>query len=94
VKLYYVNQFGFQEPPAILIQSKVNLPLATVTGTAPCPTFQYQYEFGTVSNETRVLKPGNYLMIVTIVSGRHVKTKSVKVNLNTCDFDKNIVVAF
>ena len=94
VTLYYVNQFGFQEPPAILIQRKVNLPLATVTGTAPCPTFQYHYEFGTVSNETRVLKPGNYLMIVTIVSGGHVKTKSVKVNLNTCDFDKNIVVAF
>jgi hypothetical protein len=40
------------------------------------------------------LQPGNYMVRAVIVVGGHRKTKTVKVNLNTCDFDKNIVVAF
>ena len=91
--LYYVNQFGFQEPALILVQRKWNVLLSSVSGMAPCPSFQYHFEYGAVGNPI-ALKPGNYVVAATIVSGGHLQTKRVKANINTCDFAKNIVVAF
>ena len=67
--------------------------LVTVVSAAPCAPFQYHREYGTVSNPIQLL-PGSYQVTVTvIVNGRH-RTNSVGFNVDTCDFNANIVVGF
>jgi len=71
----------------------MNLPLVTVTPAAPCQPFQYHREYGTVSNPIQLL-PGSYQ--VTVAAIIHGKRKSLTVgfNVDTCDFNPNIVVNF
>jgi Abnormal spindle-like microcephaly-assoc'd, ASPM-SPD-2-Hydin len=82
-----------EDEPRILLQNQKNLALQSVTGAAPCPSFQFQAEYGTVAHPIQ-LKPGNYLLQVTIKVGKKKQRKLVKLNLGTCDFDQQITVAF
>jgi photosystem II stability/assembly factor-like uncharacterized protein len=70
-----------------------NLPLVTVTPTAPCTPFQYHREYATVSNPIQLL-PGSYEVTVTAtVNGKRVR-KTVGFDVNTCGFNPNILVSF
>jgi hypothetical protein len=82
-----------EDEPRILLQNQKNLPLQSVTGAAPCPSFQFHVEYGTVAHQIQ-LKPGNYLLQVTIKVGKKKMRKLVKLNLGTCDFDQQVTVAF
>jgi hypothetical protein len=71
----------------------MDLPLVTVIPAAPCEPFQYHREYGTVSNPIQLL-PGSYQVTVSaIINGKH-KSKTVAFDLDTCDFNANIVVGF
>ncbi len=70
-----------------------NASLQTVTGTAPCPSFQFHAEFGGESNPFQ-LKDGTYRIKVQIKEGKKTKTRIVRVNLDQCTFTPNVVVAF
>lgn len=72
---------------------KKNLPLQTVTGAGPCPTFQYHVELGTVANPVQ-LGPGTYLLRVMIKVGKKRKRKKVRFTIGACDFDQQLNVAF
>jgi len=92
--LVRVNEPSEDISPLTLIDQKFGAPLTTVTGTPPCPSFQYQYEFGTVTHPIS-LQPNVYVLVVTIdVGGGKFKTKTDRFALNTCDFDKDLVVSF
>ncbi len=68
-----------------------NLPLVAVVPAAPCQSFQYHREYGTVSNPIQ-LAPGSYVLTVMgIVNGKRTK-KTVGFDVMTCDFNQNIVV--
>jgi hypothetical protein len=67
--------------------------LQTVTGTAPCPSFQFQAEFGGISNPG-ALKDGTYRIRVRLKVGKKLKTRVVRVVLDRCSFTPNIIVAF
>ena len=52
------------------VDNAMNLPLTTVTPTAPCVPFKYHREYGTVSNPIQLL-PGSYTVTVqTTVNGK------------------------
>jgi len=67
--------------------------LTTVTPTLPCQPFQYHREYGTVSNPIQLL-PGSYLVTVSVVINGKRESQTVSFNVNTCDFNPNIVVKF
>jgi hypothetical protein len=68
-----------------------NVALVTVDPGGVCPTFQYHREYGTVSNPIQ-LAPGSYTVTVTArVNGKNLK-KTVAFDVQTCDFNQNIVV--
>jgi len=67
--------------------------LQTVTGVAPCPTFQFHAEFGGVSNPIQ-LKDGTYRVKVELKVGKKLMKKVVRVNMDECTFTQNVVVAF
>jgi len=71
------------------------LNLQTVpAGPAPCPQIQYHREYGTVSNPIQ-LQTGSYQLTVSIVnSGGHLVNQTINFDLNTCDFNKNILVQY
>jgi hypothetical protein len=71
----------------------MNLPLVTVTPPAPCQPFQYHREYGTVSNPIQLL-PGSYQVTVAAIIHGKRKSLSVGFNVDTCDFNANIVVNF
>ncbi len=70
-----------------------NAPLQTVTGTAPCPSFQFHAEFGGASTP-RQLKLGDYRVRVWIKIGKKIVNKAVRFTMDECSFTPNIVVAF
>ena len=70
-----------------------NASLQTVTGTPPCPSFQFHGEFGGESNPFQ-LKDGTYRIVVQIKEGNKLKTRIVRVNIDDCTFTQNVVVAF
>jgi hypothetical protein len=70
-----------------------NALLQTVSGTPPCPSFQFHGEFGGASNPFQ-LKDGTYRIKVQIKVGKKTKTKIVRVNIDQCTFTQNVVVAF
>jgi len=70
-----------------------NVTLTTVTPAAPCPSFQYHREYGTVANPIQLL-PGSYQITATaIVNGRRV-SKTVGFSVDTCGFNPTIVINF
>lgn len=70
-----------------------NLPLVSVSPTAPCQPFRYHREFGTAANPVQLL-PGSYVVTATVVSattGRSAK-RTVALDLTSCSFNQNIVI--
>jgi len=69
--------------------------LQTVTPAAPCPAFQFHYEWSTVGNPIQLLT-GSYQLTATIKSAvtGHRETKTVGFALGTCDFNANITIEF
>jgi hypothetical protein len=73
------------------VESALKLTLQTVGPFAPCAQFQYQREYGTVSNPIMLL-PGSYLITATgIVNGKR-KSLSVGFNADTCTFNPTITI--
>jgi hypothetical protein len=64
-----------------------------VTQAGPWASFQYQREYGTVSNPIQLL-PGSYQVTVSaIVNGKRV-SKTVGFDVTTCGFNPNIIINF
>jgi hypothetical protein len=78
---------------AISIDNTNNAPLQTVTQTAPCASFQFQREWGGVTNPIQ-LTAGDYQVTVTATVNGKKQSQTVSFTLGTCDFNQNIVVAF
>lgn len=70
-----------------------NLPLQTETPSAPCASFQYHREYGTISNQIQLL-PGSYRVTATAIVNGKRKSKTVAFDVSTCDFNPTIVVNF
>ncbi|HZE88531.1 MAG TPA: choice-of-anchor D domain-containing protein [Verrucomicrobiae bacterium] len=70
-----------------------NAALQTVVPGAPCAPFQFQREYGTVSNPIQLL-PGSYQVTVSATVGKKKLSKTVGFNVDTCGFNANIVVDF
>jgi len=68
-----------------------NLPLTTVSQTAPCSSFQYHREYGTVVNPIQLL-PGSYRLTATGIVDKKRISQTVGFDVSTCDFNQNIVV--
>ena len=62
--------------------------LQTVTGTAPCPSFEFHQEFGGAS-DTFQLKDGTYRVKVFLSGVK--KSKVVRVNMDQCTFTQNVL---
>ena len=93
VSLLRVNPPGSDISPLTLIDQRFNLPLNTVSGTPPCPSFQYNYEYGTVTMR-KSLRPGTFVLVVTAnVGGGKTKSRTAQFNINTCDFDRALVLS-
>jgi hypothetical protein len=71
----------------------MNLLLQTVTPAAPCTSFQYHQEYGTVFNPIQLL-PGSYLVTVTAKINNKRKNLSQAFDVTTCDFNPSVVVDF
>ncbi len=78
---------------SISIDNVSNAPLQTVTQTAPCASFQFQREWGGVTNPIQ-LTAGDYQITVTATVNNKKVSKTVSFTLETCSFNQNIVVAF
>jgi hypothetical protein len=64
-----------------------------VTQTAPCASFQFQREWGGVTNPIQ-LTAGDYQITVDATVNNKRVSKTVSFTLDTCSFNQNIVVAF
>lgn len=96
VKRIFLQRANGPEQPfidAVTYQVIKNAPLQTVTGSAPCPSFQFHAEFGGITNPKQ-LKDGTYRVKVVIKEGKKSKTKVVRINMDQCSFTQNVVVAF
>jgi hypothetical protein len=70
-----------------------DVPLTTVTPAAPCSPFQYHREYGTVSNPIQLL-PGSYQVTASAIVDGKRKSRTVGFDVDTCDFNPNIVINF
>jgi hypothetical protein len=73
------------------VDNAKNLPLTTVDPDGVCPIFRYHREYGTVSNPIQ-LAPGSYSVTVSARVGNKLRRKTVGFDVQTCDFNQNIVV--
>jgi hypothetical protein len=91
IELQYA--FGPEQPDGDFhtIRTIKHASLQTVTGTAPCPSFEFQQEFGGAS-DTFQLKDGTYRVKVFLSGVK--KSKIVRVNMDQCTFTQSVVVAF
>ena len=89
------SAFGPQQPNGDWFTKETikNAALQTITGTAPCPSFQFNAEFGGIGNP-RALKAGTYRVKVQIKVGKKTKTKVVRAVMGVCTFTPNVIVAF
>jgi hypothetical protein len=77
-----------------VIDNVFNAKLKTITPTiATCSPFQFQREYGTVS-DPKPLAPGSYQVKVTLTVAGKQLVKTVTFNDNTCGFAHPVVVAF
>ena len=92
IRLNRVNA-NRNRPMVDTVDNARDLSLQTVTPAAPCGSFQYHREYGTVSNPIQLL-PGSYEVTVTaIVNGRRMR-KTIAFDVDTCGFNPTIVVDF
>jgi len=91
IELQYA--FGPEQPDGDFhtIRTIKHASLQTVTGTAPCPSFEFHQEFGGAS-DTFQLKDGTYRVKVFLSGVK--KSKIVRVNMDECTFTQDVVVAF
>lgn len=68
-------------------------PLVTVLQSAPCGSFQYHREYGTVSNPVQLLAGDYQVTVSATINGKH-KSLSASFSLNTCDFNPTVVINF
>ena len=61
--------------------------------SSPNTPFQYHREYGAASNPTGIV-PGNYELTVQAKVNGHNVSKTVFFNVDTCDFNQNILVDF
>jgi hypothetical protein len=93
-KIELQNAYGPSQSGGIkTIKTVKNALLQTVTGTAPCPSFQFNVEFGGVTRPAP-LKDGTYRIKVQLEVGKKLETRVVRVVLDRCSFTPNVVVAF
>jgi len=92
IRLNRVNA-NRNKPMVDTVDNARDLSLQTVIPAAPCGSYQYHREYGTVSNPIQLL-PGSYEVTVTaIVNGRRTR-KTVAFDVDTCGFNPSIVVDF
>jgi hypothetical protein len=70
-----------------------NVTLKTETPPAPCASFQYHKEYGTLANPVQLL-PGSYQVNVTATVNGKKRKKSVGFDVSTCDFNPTVIVEF
>ncbi len=89
------SAFGPQQPNGDWFTKETikHAALQTITGTAPCPSFQFHTEFGGISNP-RSLKAGTYRVRVRLKIGKKTKTKVVRAVMDECTFTPNVIVAY
>jgi hypothetical protein len=75
------------------VDTSNDLTLESVAPGAPCPSFQYHKEYGTVANPIQLL-PGSYNVNVSARINGKTKKKSVGFDVTTCDFNPTVVVDF
>ena len=93
-KIQLQTELAPEQWKAIFAVSTVkNALLQTITGAAPCPTFQFHAEWGGVSNP-RALKLGVYRIRVTLKVGNTLRHRVRRFTMDECSFTPNIVVAF
>jgi photosystem II stability/assembly factor-like uncharacterized protein len=77
-----------------VIDNVVNATLKTITPKiAKCTPFQFQREYGTVS-DPKALTPGTYQVKVTLTIAGKQQVKTATFNDNSCGFAHPVVVAF
>jgi hypothetical protein len=92
IQLHRVN--GNQNGnPLDSIDNLQNAPLVTIMQTAPCSSYEFQAEWGSVDNPV-ILLPGVYRLNVMVKIGNDNMSKEVGFSLDTCDFNHTIVVDF
>ena len=89
------SAFGPEQPQGNFFVKRTikHAALQTVSGSFPCPSFDFHAEFGGES-EPLQLKDGTYRLKVVLKVGKKTKTKIVRVKMDTCTFTPNVVVAF
>ena len=92
-RIYLQYAFGPEQPDGDFHTIRIikHASLQTVTGVAPCPSFEFHQEFGGAS-DTFQLKDGTYRVKVFLSGVK--KPKVVRVNMDECTFTQNVVVAF
>ena len=92
-RIYLQYAFGPEQPDGDFHTIRIikHASLQTVTGTAPCPSFEFHQEFGGAS-DTFQLKDGTYRVKVFLSGVK--KPKVVRVNMDQCTFTQNVIVAF
>jgi hypothetical protein len=93
LQIQRINANRNRRPQLDTVSVRNNLPLVSISQTAPCASYDYHAEFGTVGNPSQLL-PGVYQVNATIrVDGRRY-TKSVGFSVNSCDFNPTVIVTF
>jgi Abnormal spindle-like microcephaly-assoc'd, ASPM-SPD-2-Hydin len=94
-RIFLQFAFGPEQPQGdhFTRQTIKNAKLQTVAGVGACPTIQFHAEWGGESNPLQ-LKDGTYRVKVELKEGKKLRTKIVRVVIDECTFDQNIVVPF
>jgi hypothetical protein len=94
-RIFLQFAFGPEQPNGdhFTRQTIKNATLQTVAGVGACPTIQFHAEWGGESNPLQ-LKDGTYRVKVELKEGKKLLTKIVRVVIDECTFDQNIVVPF
>ena len=71
-----------------------NATLQNVTPAAPCTSFQFHREYGTVGNPIQLLAGSYQVTASAILSDGKRHNKTVGVNVHTCDFNPTVIVDF
>jgi hypothetical protein len=87
-----LNRLGSNRK-SISVDNVNNAKLQTVSQAAPCASFQFQREWGGVTNPIQ-LTAGDYQITVSATVNGKKKSQTISFTLGTCSFNQNIVVAF
>ena len=94
-RIFLQFAFGPEQPQGdhFTRQEIKNATLQTVPASGACPMVQFHAEWGGESNPLQ-LKDGTYRVKVELKEGKKLLTKIVRVVIDECTFDQNIVVPF